>query len=84
MGPIANPIEMGNTHDACVTCLKGIPAISMQFDKIFGKLDIDAVGKALASFERAVVTGPSPFDYYEQLRPFEKLDPEDIEDDDRS
>jgi len=82
VGPIANPIEMANTHDACVTCLKGIPGYQMQFDKIFGKLDIDAVGEALASFERAVVTGPTPFDYYEQLKPFEKLDPEDIEADD--
>ena len=23
VGPIANPIEMGNTHEACVECLKG-------------------------------------------------------------
>jgi cytochrome c peroxidase len=79
VGPIANPIEMGNTHDACVECLKGIPGYQKQFEKIFGTLDIDAVGKALASFERAVVTGPAPFDYNEQLRPFAALDPEDIE-----
>jgi cytochrome c peroxidase len=80
VGPIANPIEMGNTHDACVECLKGIPGYKQQFDKIFGKLDIDSVGQALASFERAIVTGPAPFDYYEQFRPFEKLQPEDLED----
>ena len=29
---------------------------------------IDNVGKAIASFERAVVTGPSPWDYYDELR----------------
>ncbi|HEV3138166.1 MAG TPA: c-type cytochrome, partial [Pirellulales bacterium] len=40
-----------------------------------------AVGEAIASFERAIVTGPSPFDYYERFRPFEKLDPEDLKDD---
>jgi cytochrome c peroxidase len=79
VGPIANPIEMGNTHDACVTCLDGIPGYNMQFKKIFGKLDIETVGQALASFERAVVTGPSPYDYYEVLRPFERLDKEDID-----
>jgi cytochrome c peroxidase len=78
VGPIQNPIEMGNTHDACVACLAGIPGYKMQFDKIFGKLDIDSVARAIASFERAIVTGPSPFDYYEKLRPFEQLDPEDI------
>ena len=82
VGPIANPIEMGNTHEQCVQCLEAIPGYKKQFDKIFGGLDIDAVGKALASFERAIVTGPSPFDYYEQLRPFESLDKEDIEADD--
>jgi cytochrome c peroxidase len=81
VGPIANPIEMGNTHEACVKTLEGIPGYKMQFDKVFGKLDIDTVGEALASFERAVVTGPSPFDYNEQLRPFDSLDPQDIEDD---
>ncbi|HEX3725102.1 MAG TPA: cytochrome c peroxidase [Pirellulales bacterium] len=78
VGPIANPIEMGNTHDACIECLKGIPGYKLQFDKIFGKLDIDTVGQAIASFERAIVTGPSPYDYYERLRPFEKQDLDDI------
>jgi cytochrome c peroxidase len=81
VGPIANPIEMGNTHDACVECLKGVPGYKLQFDKLFGRLDIEAVADAIASFERAIVTQPTPFDYYEQLRPFEKLDKETIEDD---
>ncbi len=82
IGPIANPIEMGHTHEACVACLKGIPGYKLQFEKIFGDLTIDTVGQAIASFERAVVTGPSPFDYYEQFRPLAKLDPDDIKDDD--
>jgi cytochrome c peroxidase len=82
VGPIANPIEMGNTHDACVECLKGVPGYKLEFEKIFGRMDIEAVGEAIASFERAIVTAPTPFDYYEQLRPFEKLDKETIEDDD--
>jgi cytochrome c peroxidase len=79
VGPIANPIEMGNTHEACVVCLKGIGGYQKQFDKIFGRLDIDAVAQAIASFERALVTEPTPFDYYERLRPFEQLEKEDIE-----
>jgi cytochrome c peroxidase len=81
VGPIANPIEMGNTHEGCVECLKGIPEYKLQFEKIFGKLDIDAVGQALATFERAIVTEPAPFDYYERLRPFEKLDADEIKED---
>ena len=81
VGPIANAIEMANTHEGCVATLKKIPGYVLEFDKIFGKLDIDTVGQALASFERTLVTGPSPFDYYEQLRPFEKQDPDDLKDD---
>jgi cytochrome c peroxidase len=81
VGPIANAIEMGNTHEGCVECLKAIPEYKLQFEKIFGKMDIDAVGQALATFERAIVTEPAPFDYYERLRPFEKLDADEIKED---
>jgi len=81
VGPIANPIEMGNTHEACVESLKSIPGYKLQFEKVFGRLDINAVGEALASFERTLVTGPTPFDYYEQLKPLQALDPDDIKDD---
>jgi cytochrome c peroxidase len=81
VGPIANAIEMGNTHEACVECLKAVPGYKLQFEKVFGRLDIDAVGQALASFERAIVTEPTPYDYYERLQAFEKYDPEDIKED---
>ncbi|MBX3436446.1 MAG: c-type cytochrome [Planctomycetaceae bacterium] len=72
VGPIANAIEMGNTHDACVECLKGIEGYRIQFERIFGDegVTIDNVGKALATFERAVVTGPSAYDYHAALKPF--------------
>lgn len=81
VGPIANAIEMGNTHEGCIECLKAIPEYKLQFDKVFGKMDIETVGQALATFERAIVTEPAPFDYYERLRPFEKLDADEIKDD---
>ncbi len=81
-GPIANPIEMGNTHEACVKTLAEIEGYKLQFEKIFGELTIDAVAKAIASFERVLVTGPAAADYYEQFRPFADIDPEDLEDDD--
>lgn len=83
IGPIANPIEMGNTHEACVDCLKGIEIYRLQFDRIFGAegLTIENVGKALASFERVIVTNPTPFDFYEQLKPYAQFTAEDFEDD---
>jgi len=72
VGPIANPIEMGNTHDVCVKTLKGIEGYRLQFEKIFPKegVTIGNVGKAIASFERTVVTGTSPADMYEPYRAF--------------
>ncbi|MBL8828943.1 MAG: c-type cytochrome [Planctomycetaceae bacterium] len=82
VGPIANPIEMSNTHEACVKTLAGIEGYRVQFEKIFGSVTIDAVGKALASFERSIVTSPSPFDYYEQFRPFLTADPDELKQDD--
>ena len=81
IGPIANAIEMGNSHDACVACLKAIKGYRLQFEKIFGKLDIFSVGMALAAFERAIVTGPSPFDYNERFRPLADTDAEDLKED---
>jgi cytochrome c peroxidase len=81
-GPIASPIEMANTHDACIECLKGIEGYRAQFDTVFGKnsLNIDNVAKAIASFERAIITGPSPADYYEPLRAFQAAFSDFLED----
>jgi len=82
VGPIANPIEMGNTHDAAVATLKKIPAYAVQFKTVFPKsgVTIDNVGKAIASFERAIVTGPTPFDYVDALKPYASLEEEDLAD----
>ncbi len=82
VGPIANPIEMGNTHPKVVEALKNIEGYAIQFAKVFGDagVTIDNVGKAIASFERVIVTGPSAFDYYEGLKPFKNFTPEDLDD----
>ncbi|MBI1247499.1 c-type cytochrome [bacterium] len=78
VGPIANPIEMANTHENAVKTLKNIPGYKAEFDKIFKDgVTIDNVGKAIATFERAIVTGPAPYDYYEVVRSFEKQIPAD-------
>ena len=81
VGPIANPIEMGNDHKACVECLSLIPGYKLQFDAIFEDgVTILNVGKALGTFERALVTGPAPYDYENELRNFKKLFADDLED----
>ena len=81
VGPIQNPIEMGFTHEGVVKRLNEMPVYKRQFDAIFGELTIDRVGQAIAAFERVLVTGPSPYDHGEQLRPFAGLDPDDIAED---
>ncbi len=81
-GPIANPIEMGNTHKACVETIEDIEGYRVQFDRIFPDEDIniDTIAKAIAAFERAIVTGPAPADYHEIVRTVrEQYDEEEIE-----
>ena len=81
IGPIQNPIEMGNTHEAMVMTLKNVEGYSLQFEKIFpdSGFTIENVGKAIAAFERTLVTGPTPYDYNEAYKRFAMLEPEDLE-----
>ncbi len=80
IGPIANPVEMANTHEAVVETLKNIEGYRLQFQKIFGDVTIENVGKAIASYERVLVTGPSPYDYWEPVRRIEEVvDVSDLE-----
>jgi cytochrome c peroxidase len=72
-GPLANPLEMtmakdaAAAHKACVACLKGIPGYVQRFKKVYGTadFDIDHVAKAIATFERTVLSGNAPYDRYE-------------------
>lgn len=81
VGPIANPIEMGNTHEQCVQTLKQIPGYVAQFAAIFPDgVTIENVGQAIASYERVIVTGPAPFDHQERLENFEMAFAAEIED----
>ncbi|MFN7891866.1 MAG: cytochrome-c peroxidase [Pirellula sp.] len=81
VGPIANPIEMGNTHEAVVKFVTANSGYRMQFEKVFGKApNIDDIGKAIASFERAIVTGPSPYDLHEPVRQMLAAFPEELSD----
>ncbi len=65
LGPIHNPIEMGETLDNVVRKLNAIPGYRTQFRVVFGTdVTEDGIAKAIAAFERTVVTGPSPYDRY--------------------
>jgi len=70
VGPIANPIEMGETLENVVNKLNAIPGYKAQFQNVFGTdATADAIGKAIAAFERTIVSGPSPYDRYLQGEP---------------
>lgn len=71
---------MGNTHEKAVESMKAIDGYRVQFEKIFGDegVTIDNIGKAIASFERVLVTAPSPFDYNEALRVYADYTEEDL------
>jgi cytochrome c peroxidase len=65
-GPISNPIEMGNTHDAMLRNVQDIPGYVKEFEAVYGTsvVTIDMVAEAIAAFERTVVTTDSPFDRF--------------------
>jgi cytochrome c peroxidase len=66
LGPMVNPVEMGNSHLAIVQTLKAINGYRVLFAKVFGTDDfnIDQVAKAIATFERTVQSGNAPYDRY--------------------
>jgi len=65
LGPIANPIEMGHTLEACIECLNEIPAYKKQFQDVFGTdATEDGIAKAIAAFERTILSGDAPYDRY--------------------
>ncbi len=63
-GPIANPGEMGFTHELAITVLQSIPGYVIEYEQVFGsnKIDIDGITNAIAEFEKTLVTPNSRFD----------------------
>jgi cytochrome c peroxidase len=66
IGPLTNPIEMGNSEKDILATLNGIPGYVERFKKVFGedKITIDQVAKAMATFERTIVSGNSAYDRF--------------------
>jgi cytochrome c peroxidase len=67
-GPLTNPIEMAmGSHDQVVERIRAVKGYASLFTKAFGddKIDIDRITKAIAAYERTVVTGDSPFDRWQ-------------------
>lgn len=75
--PVVNPIEMHNVWPSAVAALQQSSVYPNLFEAAFGTSTIDSnlVVKAIAQFERTIISGNSKFDRYllgqEQLTPSE-------------
>jgi cytochrome c peroxidase len=67
-GPIANPIEMGNSHEMAVEVIMQSEGYRALFAKAFGseEITIDRAAKAIATFERTILSGDAPYDRYKR------------------
>jgi cytochrome c peroxidase len=66
IGPISDAHEMNRPNGLCAAALQADPTYESEFQKAFGKgpITMDKVQKAVASFERTMLSGDSPFDRY--------------------
>jgi len=64
--PLISPDEMGNeSHEQVVARLQKIDEYRQLFKEVFGgPVTIDGVARAIAAYERTLVSGNSPFDRY--------------------
>ncbi|MCB9850822.1 MAG: c-type cytochrome [Phycisphaerales bacterium] len=70
LGPIENPIEMGNTHHAMISTLQGLTGYHKYFDEAFGTPEVtkERVAQAIADYERTRMSGNSAYDKWQEAR----------------
>ena len=63
-GPILHPGEMASTEEKIIRTLGAIPEYRARFKEAFGSPDVslERVVQAIATFERTLLSGNSPFD----------------------
>jgi len=65
LGPIQNPIEMNMKLEEVVDRLNKIEGYKQQFQKVFGsEVTSEGIAKAIASFERTILSGDAPYDRF--------------------
>jgi cytochrome c peroxidase len=63
LGPIQSDVEMNMPLDVLIERVSGIEGYRPYFNSIFSEwITAETIAKAIATFERTVVSGPSPFD----------------------
>ncbi|MBP9865083.1 MAG: c-type cytochrome [Candidatus Omnitrophica bacterium] len=66
VGPMANPVEMGHTLEGVTESVKSFAGYKPLFKAAFGdeEINIDRIAKAIATFERSVLSGNSAWDRF--------------------
>jgi len=66
-GPVANPVEMGMSDvESAMERVRAIPGYRTYFERAFGddSMTVENAAKAVAAFERTLITPDSPYDRY--------------------
>jgi cytochrome c peroxidase len=65
-GPVTNVDEMGTTPEAAAKAISNITGYEPLFERAFGdpQITFDRITKAIASFERTILSGNSPYDRF--------------------
>ena len=66
-GPVANPVEMGMEDvETAMDRVRKIPGYKVYFERAFGEnsMTVENAAKAVAAFERTLITPNSPYDKY--------------------
>lgn len=64
--PLVNPDEMGNKSlDEVAARISAMPEYAKEFERVYGTaVNMDGIAKAIAAFERTLVSANSPLDRY--------------------
>ena len=89
VGPIANPIEMGNTHEQATAAIAAVAGYRRYFAEAFGDgaVTIERIAQAISAYERTRLSGnskwdrwqddPDPGDFEEEEEEYEDDEDED-------
>ncbi len=75
--PVENIYEMATSPEEIEQKLQDIEGYRLQFEAAFGQATFEDYCRALACFQRSLVSGPSPYDFHAALQELSSRNPED-------